>query len=67
MPYKIIYTHKIGYDVSDILILFKNWIWNLKRVCRHLPQGLLRVLGKSWRLKLLSKCYQIVVQCLRNK
>ena len=39
MPYKIIYTHKIGYDVSDILILFKNWIWNLKCVCTTTATG----------------------------
>ena len=45
----------------------KNRIWNLKCACQHLPLGLLSVLERSQRLKLLSKWYQIVVQYLRNK
>ena len=55
------------YNVSETLILFKNWIWNLKCVCRHLPLDLLRVLERSSMLKMLSKCDQIVAQCLSNK
>ena len=50
-----------------LLFSLKNWIFNFKCVCQHLPQGLLRALERSWKLKLLSKCYQIVAQCLRNK
>ena len=57
---------KYVYNVSDILIFFKNWIWNLKRVCKCQLLGLLRILERFWRLKLLSKCYQIVAQCLRS-
>ena len=43
------------YNVSDTLIQFKNWIWNLKCACRHLTLGLLRVLllERQLRFKLL--------------
>ena len=54
-------------NVSDILILFKNSIWNLKCVCQCLLLGLLRILERLWRLTLLSICYQIVAKYLRNK
>ena len=64
---KLIYTHKIGLHVSDTLSLHKKLVFNFKCVCQHLPMGLLRALERSWKLKLQSKCYQIVAQCLRNK
>ena len=52
--------NKLFYNCKNTLIF---WIWNLKCVCQHLQW----VLERSWKLKPLSKCYQIVAQCLRNK
>ena len=54
--------------MSQILLFsLKNWILNIKCVCQHLPLHHLKDQEMSWKLKLLSKRYQIVAQCLKYK